>query len=148
MKSIVAALLTMLLPSLVFAAEARSYLCIADKATGFKYDRGTKQWDYAQFRPEGFRYILKVSASEKWELLEFGKPDDESSTFSECTGTKVGGELGGELVVVGCTGYNYFRFIPGTSRFTLSFFGGFNTHTDEAPNTDTPSLAIGRCSRV
>jgi hypothetical protein len=48
----------LVLASTVSAAE--SYLCVADKSTGFKYNKQTKRWDYSRFNVRERRWIIRA----------------------------------------------------------------------------------------
>ncbi len=58
--------LTMLFPAMVSASD--SYLCIADMATGFDYNKISDNWEQTTFKVDSLKYI--VSRSEMSELME------------------------------------------------------------------------------
>ena len=39
-------------------AQADSYLCVAEKATGFKFDKATKAWEPSTFDVSPHKYIV------------------------------------------------------------------------------------------
>jgi hypothetical protein len=45
--------------------EAQTYLCIADMATGFWFNKSTKKWETAAFDVAEEKYLLKGD-SNKW----------------------------------------------------------------------------------
>lgn len=145
MTKFLAAALLSLIPAMAMPSDARTYLCIADKATGFEYSTTSKEWGYARFTTEDIRYLLKMTSPESWELQEFGKPEDKGLTFRGCSAVN---DIDGDLLVVNCTGMIYFRFLPNTGRFTISFFGGYNYQVDGNRDADTPMIAIGKCSAL
>ena len=65
----------------VAAEDSRSYLCIADRATGFSYDKDAKKWGTARLNVEDMRYILKpdpsATASNRWGVYKFGEGDSD-----------------------------------------------------------------------
>ena len=85
MKKILILLLLMVSTS-VFANE--SYLCIADKATGFSFNEQSKTYEPTNFNVSKHKYILKNN-NNTWEWTDFGRK------YSFCSGSfNAGGVFG------------------------------------------------------
>jgi hypothetical protein len=50
------------------AVFAEQYLCIPDKNTGFKYNRSTKEWEYARFVTDQ-KYIIAPSTDKQYSYM-------------------------------------------------------------------------------
>jgi hypothetical protein len=71
----------------VSAQLANSYLCIADKATGFSYNQATHQWDYARFDVAGKKHLLRREGL-IWKWADFGDP---SPSLEQCDNPNAAG---------------------------------------------------------
>ncbi len=45
--------------SVAAAAQADSYLCVADKSTGFQFNKSTKTWESVNFNVDDSKYIVR-----------------------------------------------------------------------------------------
>ena len=122
---------------------AASYLCVADSAAGFSFDKANKTWRHANFRTDK-KYILSRSKQPgvAWDVKDFGVPVATcKSNFNDR----------GFLF---CQGFGYeFRFNKNNSRFMIAYLIGYwsdspvqkgSLSSDEGANT--PSIEIGKCS--
>lgn len=130
-------------PSYSEAREER-YLCLQEVATGFSFDENLKKWKEAVFYPEK-KYIVAISKDRDrpYQITEVGHkmpsgycekgfPEEELSCeirdgqfkFSKTTGRFIVSYMNG-----------YYMAGPGGRFADGSFFG-----------TDTPYIAIGKCS--
>lgn len=124
------------------AAPAQSWLCIADKATGFIYERG--QWVSADFKPE--KFVLKrapyfdcsdvkvenCKTTEAYQWISFGSESGEPCSFHE------------ETIVCG-TAFSRTFLYRKTLRFSHFYFVGY---IDGDKGGDTPSVTIGKCTTL
>ena len=51
--------------------HAEGYLCLADKATGFLFDKNHREWVSSNFNVKDIRYTLTLQ-NEKWVWNRFG----------------------------------------------------------------------------
>lgn len=128
------------------AEETRSYLCIADDATGFAYNKSVKKWRSGGFNVDDMRYILKRysigNGPKRWGVFNFGEADAGIATIP-CQGDF------NEAGVLLCENYSYFRFDRETSRFLYVYLVGYTAAGKVgAEGGDTPVMAIGKCSVI
>ena len=128
--------------SLAVGAEDLSFLCIAEGASGFRFENGS--WHSVAFDVSEAKYILKkVKESEfgfedkenPYGLYDFG----ESSTITRCSQS----ESGDFMCLVG-TGD--FFFSPSSGRFIKTYTLGYWDGVDS--NDNTPHIERGRCSKI
>jgi len=142
MKKLALLLVIILFPTISYAAD--SYLCIADKATGFHYYKEMGIWDLAKFRADE-KYLFSKSETVhvitkkpliKWDLKEIGK---ENSLFTGCE------DFFSADGTIQCDGLQH-KFImnKNTLRFILIYFYGYWDGVDN--NDNNPGLLIGKCS--
>ena len=116
-------LLSLVAPTLS-AAEER-YLCVANKATGFSFNKASKSWVQTCFNVDSQKYILTKSKTNKKYVLEFtqiglkvpmcwsaGFNDNIDFAYFEC--------LGGEL-----------KFNKKTGRYLLTQREGYISGDDD-----------------
>lgn len=132
-------------------AKADTWLCIADRSTGFYYNESSKKWLQTNFKTENNRYIIKRSQRDNltWEVNEFGAAESFfphavcNSDFTE----------GGFLH---CTGIlSEFKFNKNNGRYVYTFTGSYITYNPQSSlemfrkdGGDTPLIEIGTCSRI
>lgn len=127
---------------------AESYVCIADKSTGFKYNQKTQQWEYARFRTDTKYLIRKADQNillEKFFKMVVVKFGEKSSEFS----CKEGINEGGLLICNSHSGQ--FKFNNLSLRFLRSWmYGYYNNGYGKSPDKDsaTPFLEIGTCTKM
>ena len=142
MKKIrVATLAALLVTTTALSAESGSYLCITDKATGFSFDKERKSWEEASFNIEPMRYILKPSPTKEhpngWEVAQFG----EDFPLASCP------DGFNTAQVIRCENMVLFIFDSQTGRFIYVYYIGY-TRPFGKEGSDTPTLAIGKCSKI
>jgi hypothetical protein len=124
------------------SVEAQSYLCIADRATGFRFDKPTKRWLTAQFDVADHKYTLSQKDDE-WTWAMVGKNPLMSCTQKKEAFSSVGAfkyEFGlSEEVLMN----------RNTLRFQIMspylYVGPFEKDEEGA---DAPYIEIGRCAVV
>lgn len=143
-----ATILAVSLSVIASPASAETWLCLAEKATGFGYDAASKEWKSADFGTARDRYIVKPSPNKEWvyEVRRFGtattllpdawcKADFAAGTFLHCTGVLA-----------------EFKFNRKTGRFLKSYLAGYWSYAPGVNATqegaDTPTIEIGTCSAV
>jgi hypothetical protein len=144
---IIPALLTLLVTKLTFADD---FLCIADLATGFRYNQNIKSWEESSFKLKKSRYF--ISLREKgtgYDVKRSSGPD----VMSRC---KDGFD---EIGSLSCKGTFDIKFNKINGRFVLTYpFGYFNVIPDSKidsklirktdQGSETPFMEIGKCSAV
>ncbi len=145
---------TLLMVTLLFAFlsasayAAESYLCVADMATGFKFDENRKEWETATFK-ESQKYLVRKSKRKEfvWEVKQVGKSAELvfcNDDFNE-VGSLVCESLGSTIA---------FRMNKLNLRFLYSYLIGFWTdNVKDSKGTDilregsnTPNIQMGKCS--
>jgi len=144
----------------VFADD--SYLCVADKVTGFGFDKGTGSWEVTSFPADQFKFTVRplTAGSEDHKngytgvVQEFG---DGGSQIALCT--RNSNVYGGLNCGESRDAYK-FNVMGETMRFVMTFSGSYMTSTREvaiegqdvtvSPVPDkggkSPFIAIGQCS--
>ncbi len=132
--------------TLTGAALAQQYLCVAEQAAGFSYDKATKEWKNATFKASSKYLISKADGT--WGAFQVTRIGDDSpfifckSDFNEASFL---------LCSAGLAAIGDFNFNKTNGRYLYSSPFGYynvlpeaNNITDE--NSDTPFLEIGKCS--
>lgn len=116
-------------------AQTEGYVCIADKAVGFKFDNSSRKWLPANFDVSSSRYLLSKSTS-GWEWKAFGEKfgDDCAGGFSEFN-------------VIRCEAI--FDKVIVMNRETLRYqlIYGIATTVRNAKG-DTPFIEVGSCAKM
>lgn len=143
MKKILAGLL--LIAPLV--ANADNWLCIGDNSTGFVLKNGA--WESAKFKP--YKYLIKSaegvvsSMGALYQVHEFGR---EIPSYICPTGFLEDGEF---EEILDCYGLGIktdaFKFNPKTGHFLMTRTLGY-VMSDGKTVDDTPSIEIGKCSKL
>ena len=137
MKKILILLLLMVSTS-VFANE--SYLCIADKATGFSFNEQSKTYEPTNFNVSKHKYILKNN-NNTWEWTDFGRKYSFCKGSFNASGIFVCEVFGGIESVT--FDKNNLRYVK-TSIFGY-LFGG-DKISDIKDGGNDPYIEIGECS--
>ncbi len=133
-------IISILLMSFVpIAFGQSSYLCIADLATGFKFNNNTKRWESTNFNIKNSKYIIKKNTDGVWEWKDFGK----NSMGVTCN--KDFNESG----YLRCESLIHVNFNNKSLRYILYYPVGYvNIGIAGKEGDDTPSLEIGTCSQI
>jgi hypothetical protein len=121
--------------------EAQTYLCIADMATGFRFDKPTKRWVTTQFDVSDDKYVL-TQKDDEWTWTKIG------TEFVDCRQKKGFNSIG----AFGCEFGTYSTLLMNrnTLRFQITapwlYVGPFGEESVEGANT--PYIEIGRCTVV
>lgn len=141
-QALIAAALATAVPA---QASAESWLCIADMATGFKYNSVLKRWDEASFNVAESRYIIRPSRNPAWkyEVTAFGKPTGAPEAWCKAEPSSYGYLL--------CNSYfGEFKFNTGNLRYIKTYLAGYveilPTNSLVVEGGDTPNMEIGKCS--
>lgn len=134
-------------------ANADEYLCVAEKASGFSFNKLTKSWQSANFSTEA-KYLVSESNNPKYAYQVTGVWD--RYPIASC---KVGFNKYGYIFCAdvgfgsGIEIYD-FRFNRINGRFLLTSPAGYYNVVPEIDkgavdeNRGTPYMAIGKCSPV
>ncbi len=122
--------------------QIEQYLCVVEKISGFVYDKDLKQWDTVRFRI-GKKYRISRLSDEGYQITKVGENNPTGSCEKGFTNQ-------GILLCDMPSGK--FRFNRNNGRFLTAYFHGYyNVPSDlmhtPSENDDTPSVAIGTCSR-
>lgn len=132
-------LLSLAMLTYASCVEAQTYLCIADMATGFRFDKSTKAWVVAQFDVTDEKYILAKEGDE-WIWKKVGELVDL------CREKKDFNAVG----AFGCDfgAYSQLLMNRNTLRFQIIspelYVGPFDRGEVEGANT--PHVEIGKCA--
>jgi len=115
----------LLLPLSAFAAET-GFICIADAATGFTYEKSTNTWRDSSFKADG-KYVLTKSQQSgiRWHVKQVGS--DFPIAFCDSDFTETG--------AISCRGILHdFRMNKNNRRFLLVYPVGY--WTDKNPKVE------------
>jgi hypothetical protein len=137
---IAAVLLCCLLTAIASAGD--SYICVADKATGFKYNKALDKWEIANFSVDDQKYIVrKTLDNDKLYPWEVHKTGDKYPMYCQYGFDKHG--------VFHCVRYTEFIMDKNNLRFIfIQPSGYYNPDRTEHEGDETPFMAIGKCSRL
>ena len=127
--------------------SAEQYLCIADGATGFKYDETKKTWNEASFKIQDAKYVISspdnAAATHAYRVMKLGESTPTATCEQDFNDP-------GYLFCSGQLGTADFRFNRKNGRYLLSFFHGYYSVLPESKTpeamSDTPFIEIGKCS--
>jgi hypothetical protein len=109
-----------------------SYICAADKATGFKFNTLKESWESGDFTTQSEKILLKKT-DKRWEWVEFGREYGR-----DC------GEINENGYLICSDIYGQFIFSKNTLRYTSTYIRGYVDGEDKEGNT--PNLMIGKCT--
>ena len=114
----------------------RKWLCIADSATGFSYEKG--QWLPRKFNVENEKWILekRIDARKNNKSKYFLKKYGKKFIWSSCKK--------GNHNWITCKKVNDFLMNTKTKRYIMTYKGSYAYGRDEIG--DTPFIEIGKCS--
>jgi hypothetical protein len=131
---------------------ADSYLCVADKASGFQFTK--PNWEASNFRTEN-KYLIQASGVDRFPLqvIKVGgrvpvimcKEEFNSAGFLHC-------DSGGPLDMLGIVLGEHFTFNHKNLRYMRVVPRGYinvvpgNEISDS--KSGTPHIEIGKCSRI
>jgi len=142
-------------------ATAESYLCIADDATGFAFDKNRRTWVHTSFDVSKNRYVVRTPDVSDDNTYKYAGVNKYSYILEEVGGEKilplaVCENKKDQYGIIYCNGYvgGYFRVNTTLGRYIKNYGSGY--WNDNVPvagsvlpeGSDTPILEIGRCNRI
>lgn len=129
-------LLLLIVSTNVFANE--SYLCIADKQTGFSFNKQSKTYESENFNVSKSKYILKNN-NNTWEWTDFGLEHSLCKGSFNASG------------IFGCGGgIESVTFNKNNLRYVKTSIFGYLVGDDKnfkfKDGENTPFIEIGKCS--
>jgi hypothetical protein len=126
------------------ALAGDSYICIADMATGFSFDKSRRQWSSANFKATGKYIVSKATIGENaWDVKEVGAPIPMSFCKNDFN----------EFGLLTCDGLFQFRMSKNNLRFIrTALIGYWNDDLKGSKGeflkegANEPSIEIGKCS--
>ena len=144
-------------------AEDKSYICVPDKSTGFKFNKPSKEWETTTFNVDDDKYLVR--------------PTKDGDLGFLIKGTKYGvWVIGEDYAKAGCDeGFSDYLWLncdllggeftmnAKTKRFMFVFKGGYMGATLDTKSVgddewelvskpdnggDTPYIEIGKCSEI
>ena len=122
-------------------AEDDSYICVAESAVGFDYNKTSSQWQRKDFKTES-KYVVSKSSdgSKGWEVKKIGQ--------SEGTPCRSGFDENG---FIRCSGILDFLMNNKSLRYIVAHIYGYviKDYPKGGPLEEgslTPYLEIGKCS--
>jgi hypothetical protein len=131
-------LLTVTAPAL-----AGQFLCVPDKATGFYYNRSTKEWDYAKLQTNKFMISPANDGQNAYTVTKIGAKDVPGSCKNDFNNAGV----------LFCRGWGTeIKFNRGNKRYVRVYWAAYYNvgipgpfpETDE--DSGTPLVEIGKCA--
>jgi len=140
LDSICLALLVLAAGPAQSADTASKYLCVPDKATGFRFDFVTKEWEQASFVADAKWRVEPAPDARHPAAVAIFRVEPNLRTY-QCDGGFTAG-----LGVLECSasGLGEFNFNRKNLRYIRSSMGGYYDGGDN--NSNTPLIEIGRCS--
>ena len=126
-------------------ANAEQYLCIADSATGYYFNRETKSWERARFNIDDKKYV--IAEAKYWEkaTYEITRLGDKIPELRCDKGFDADGVL--SCRIPSDNVFEFLRFNRKNGRYLLGYlFGYFIGSPEGNENKNTPWLEIGTCS--
>lgn len=148
------------------AAVGAQYLCIADMATGYKFDQQEERWKSVDFDVTGMRYILRPIKQEEFKKYEFWGVGEYTKSLLVQFGTDDMVAACSSLPGVGSSSMHceaggvIFRFSSESNRYVLTDIGWSAIHDspllsgkrmdyDGKPHVFTkPAVELGSCSPI
>lgn len=122
-------------------AQSDSFLCVAENAVGFSFNKSTKEWERANFKSED-KYVVSKSSDKRkgWEVKKIGE-----SIGAECA------EGFNEHGFINCNGFMDFQMNRISLRYIMVHKYGYvvKEYSDDGlfkEGSLTPYLEIGKCS--
>ena len=157
MYRLIMALVMLSCANLVSAAD--SYLCVANKATGFQFNPESGEWGHVEFIPRA-RYVVKQATDSEavYSTKEgYAWTVTDSSGGDPNMGCKMDFESAGGLYCEGFVG-DIFRMNNKSMRYVFTYVGSYiessldfsnreNIKNGSDRGGDTPTVEIGKCSR-
>jgi len=137
MRNLIAIGMILAFSNAASAQEIEGYLCIGEKATGFKFNETTKFWDYANFFAEDKKYIIKRENGEPyvWTITEFGED------LIECGDTEDFNNYGW----ISCEDYGtVYKF----NKIHMRYIKIYEVGGVIPMSGDTPFIEIGTCAKL
>ena len=153
-------LISALLSAAVFAED--SYLCVADKVTGFEFSNQSKLWEVAAISGDRHKYVVKPlsTGSERYNMGYRSVVQDLGNDGAEIAFCRLGSDVYGWLNCGEPSDPYKLNIRLETMRFIMTSNGSYLTSTREifvegqevqvrkVPDKggDAPIIAIGSCN--
>jgi hypothetical protein len=122
-------------------------ICISEKATGFKYNKDTDEWNISNFNVETSKYIFSKYAGD----LEGYKGKYSFTTLGEDFPQAVCLTINEYGFGEDCSGFHDLLINVDTLRFQVVYPTGYvlsqSAIDDGTQEGNTPSMEIGKCSK-
>jgi hypothetical protein len=124
-------LLSLLLSAAVYAED--SYLCVADNATGFEFDKNSRAWEIANPTASDFKFLVKPLEvdSERYRIGYRNVVQDIDNDGAAVAFCRQGSDVYGSLNCGDPRDPYKFSIRKETMRFIVTFNGSFLTSTRE-----------------
>ncbi len=124
--------------------HAEQFLCVADLATGFKFNSASKSWENANFNVSSEKFIISKS--------EIDKQSYKVTLMGEKVEQAVCEEDFNEAGILFCDGFSEYRFNKNNGRYVKVYLIGYYTYTAGSTmfgedGKNTPHIEIGKCSQ-
>ena len=127
------------------AAHPQSWVCVADQAAGFTFNRASGQWRSAVMPPtEKFLVTRSDRPNFKWAVKAVGADAPVALCGADFS----------EEGYLACEGFQLFRFNRNNLRFVSVHLHGYFSDGVPAVKSQlpegevTPKMAIGKCSQL
>ncbi len=131
--------LSTMIALLPVASFSEQYLCVADQAVGFKYNKISKKWLETSFNVKNQKYIISPSKNDHYAFSV--KIIGDKYSDADC---KEGVDKWGYLH---CKGLGKdFRYNTKNHRYTITSIGGYFNAKPDSEGSVNPYIEIGKCS--
>ncbi|MCO6416116.1 hypothetical protein JYK14_08045 [Siccirubricoccus sp. KC 17139] len=135
------------------ALAQEGWLCVAEQAAGMRYDRTAQEWVATPFRATGKHYVVRRADDDDvalWrELLQHPAVEFLWVVGEEGKRARYPCERDFRHGLLRCRIFGSIDFTINrdTLRYQSYYEGGWlSGRTGDEPDTDSPSITIGRCS--
>ena len=135
-----------------FSSYASSYICEAEHASGFVYDKGKDMWEAASFPVENKQYLVSPTKADDIisKALKYDYRIEERVSAKPIINCKTirladSNEKTGLILCRGSFGAS-FNFDTRSGKYIRSQLAGYVVNTNGSPAEKLPYIEIGNCS--